>query len=229
MVHSSRMSRVPPRVLALAALLLLAVVAARGATSITLNPLRLTPRAQDTPTPTASPELQVPPGLPGPVSYLTLLLAVVGLLLSAAALVSLLTMIRRQRRMPTMVSPHSGDEPADSGAYGSVVPLVRAGRQALAGLRAREGGPPSDRVIAAWLSLEHAAMETGTERQPHETPTEFVRAVLAGHDVNPEALDDLRRLYGRARFGREGAMTDADAEAAGDALDRIITDLEAAR
>ncbi|EWM17111.1 DUF4129 domain-containing protein [Kutzneria sp. 744] len=77
--------------------------------------------------------------------------------------------------------------------------------------------------------LIFAATETGTERQPHETPTEFVGAVLAGHAVSPEALDDLRRLYGRARFGRAGGVTDADAEAAGDALDRIVADLEAAR
>ena len=229
MVHSSRMSRGAPRVLALAALLLLAVVAARGATSITLDPLRLTPKAPTTTTAAPTTEPQLPAGLPGPVSYLTLLLGIVGLLLSAAAVVSLLTLIRRRHRVRTIVSPQGSDKPVDGGAYGSVAPLVQAGRQALIGLRAREGGPPSDRVIAAWLSLEHAATETGTERQPHETPTEFVGSVLAGHDVNPEALDDLRRLYGRARFGREGGMTDADAEAAGDALDRIITDLEAAR
>lgn len=38
-----------------------------------------------------------------------------------------------------------------------------------------------------------------------------------------------RMSHGRARFGREGVMTDANADAAGDALDRIIADLEAAR
>jgi hypothetical protein len=228
MVHPAWMSRVMPRVLALAALLLLAVVAARGATSFTLNPLRLGGVALNTVP--ARPENQTEgKDLPGPVSYLALLLGVIGLLLAVAAVISLITFFHRRHRIRVMVTPHGDDRPGDGGMSGSVLPLVQAGRQALAGLRAHEGGPPSDRVIAAWLSLERAAHDTGTERQPHETPTEFVGAVLADHDVSPRALDDLRRLYGRARFGREGAMTEADADAAGDALDRIIADLEATR
>jgi len=222
------MSRVAPRILALAALLLLAVVAARGATSFELNPLRLTPATTTgTPAPLAKP----PPesGTGGSLAWLIMILGTVGLLLAVATVITVLTLIRRRHRARTLVAPRDGDQEAEGGAYGAVGALVQAGKRALVRLRAREGGPPSDRVIAAWLSLEQAATETGTERQPHETPTEFVGAVLAGHDVNPEALDDLRRLYGRARFGRAGVMTDADAEAAGDALDRIIADLEAAR
>ncbi|MFI9385953.1 DUF4129 domain-containing protein [Kutzneria sp. NPDC052558] len=223
------MSRVAPRILALAALLLLAVVAARGATSFQLTPLRLTPA---TPTATAPP---APPPLPqdnqtgGPLAWVIMLLGVVGLLLAVATIITLLTLIQRRGRTRTLVAAQNGDREADGGAYGSLGSLVQAGKRALVRLRAREGGPPSDRVIEAWLALERAAVETGTERQPHETPTEFVGSVLAGHDVSPDALDDLRRLYGRARFGPAGVMTDADAEAAGDALDRIIADLEAAR
>jgi hypothetical protein len=223
------MSRVAPRVLALAALLLLAVVAARGATSFTLNPLRLTPPTRTpTPVPTNTP---APPqqGTGGSLAWLIMLLGTAGLLLAVATIITLLALIQRHRRTRTLVAPRDGDQDAEGGAYGSIGSLVQAGKRALVRLRAREGGPPSDRVIEAWLTLERAATETGTERQPHETPTEFVGAVLAGHEVNPEALDHLRRLYGRARFGREGVMTDADAEAAGDALDRIIADLEAAR
>ncbi|MFC0431783.1 DUF4129 domain-containing protein [Kutzneria buriramensis] len=221
------MSRVSPRVLALAALLLLAVVAARGATSFTLDPLRLTGRAQNQILQTNQDQLRGNAAT-NPIPYVSLLLTVTGLLLTVAAVISLLAMIARRKRVRITAVP-GREETAEGGAYGSLAPLVRAGRQALARLRAHEGGPPSDRVIAAWLSLEHAAMETGTERQPHETPTEFVGSVLAGHEVNREALDRLRRLYGRARFGVEGVMTEADAEAAGDALDRIITDLEAVR
>jgi hypothetical protein len=222
------MSRVTPRVLALAALLLLAVVAARGATSFTLNPLRLTGSAPNIVLP---PPSTVPPprSLVGPVSFVAVLLAVIGLLLLVAALISLLALLSRRRRVPRPVVPDGREKAAEGGVHGSVDPLLRAGRRALVGLRAHEGGPPSDRVIAAWLTLEQAATETGTQREPHQTPTEFVGAVLAAHEVSPRALDDLRRLYGRARFGREGVMTDADAEAAGDALDRIVTDLEAAR
>lgn len=222
------MSRVPPRVLALAALLLLAVVAARGAAPFTLNPLRLSGSSSNTrfTPPPNPPELK---GQADSIGYLVVLLGVVGVLLAVAGLISLLAVIRRRHRVRVMVSPQGSEKYLDDGAYGAAGPLVQAGKRALVRLRAHEGGPPSDRVIAAWLSLERAATETGTGRQPHETPTEFVGSVLAGHDVNPEALDDLRRLYGRARFGRDGVMTDADADAAGDALDRIVADLEAAR
>ena len=227
MVHSAGMSRVAPRLLALAALLLLAVVAARGAVSFTLTPMQF---ARVVPTRT------IPPPTTGnqqsqdasPLTFLFLLLGLVGLLLAVAAVISLLAVLRRRQRVRAMVTPN-GRELLGEGGVGHIGPLVVAGRRAVAQLRRREGGPPSDRVVAAWLSLEQAATETGTERQPHETPTEFVGAVLAGHAVDPEALDALRRLYGRARFGREGVLTDADADAAGDALDRIITDLEAAR
>jgi hypothetical protein len=222
-------SRVTPRVLALAALLLLAVVAARGATSITLHPLHLGTLSGDTTPPPPQPTLANQPiqGV-GPLTYLVMLLGIVGLLLAVAAVITLISVFHRRRRVRAMVTPHDAELHGDGGV-GHVGPLVVAGRRALAQLRRREGGPPSDRVVAAWLSLEQAATETGTERQPHETPTEFVGSVLAGHAVSPEALDELRRLYGRARFGRAGVLTDADAEAAGDALHRIIADLEAAR
>lgn len=221
------MSRVTPRILALAALLLLAVVAARGAVSFTLRPLELGHITEPTyvPPPTKA---EQPDQSASPLTYLVLVLGVVGLLLGVAAVISLITLMRRRRRVRAMVTPH-GRELEDDGGAGQLGLLVQAGRRAVVQLRRREGGPPSDRVVAAWLSLEQAATETGTERQPHETPTEFVGAVLAGHAVSPEALDDLRRLYGRARFGRAGGVTDADAEAAGDALDRIVADLEAAR
>lgn len=223
------MSRVPPRILALAALLLLAVVAARGAASFTLNPLRLTPITRDTATPAPTGTRPPEPLDGGTLTYLLLILGLVGILLTVATAITLLTLIHRRRRVRTLVTPQGDGQQIEGDAYRSVGSLVRAGKKALVRLRAREGGPPSDRVIAAWLALEEAATETGTERQPHETPTEFVGSVLAGHEVSPEALGDLRRLYGRARFGREGVMTDADAEAAGDALDRIIADLEATR
>ncbi|MFC0548551.1 DUF4129 domain-containing protein [Kutzneria chonburiensis] len=222
------MSRVAPRMLALAALLLLAVVAARGATSITLQPLHLGMLGETTPPPPQPTQPQQPIQGVSPLTYAVLLLGIVGLVLAVAAVITLLSMIRRHHRVRSLVAPR-GNEKYAEGGVGDIGPMVVAGRRALAQLRRREGGPPSDRVVAAWLSLEEAATETGTERQPHETPTEFVGSVLAGHDVSPEALDRLRRLYGRARFGCAGVLTDADADAAGDALDRIIADLEAAR
>src|SRR4051794_17007369 len=136
MVHSAGMSRVTPRMLALAALLLLAVVAARGATSITLRPLQLA-RANTTqtvqPTSTANQPIQGA----GALTFVFLLLGLIGLLLAVAALVSLITLMRRRQRVRAMVTPQGRELTADGG-LGHVGPLVVAGRRALAQLRRRE-------------------------------------------------------------------------------------------
>jgi hypothetical protein len=51
--------------------------------------------------------------------------------------------------------------------------------------------------------------------------------VLAGHGEIEDALDELRRLYHRARFARAEAIGPAEAEAAGAALERIVSGLTA--
>jgi hypothetical protein len=84
----------------------------------------------------------------------------------------------------------------------------------------RPGAAPGDAVIAAWLTLEHA---TGQRRAPHQTATEFTVALLQRESTDEAALDDLRSLYQRARFG-DGA-TGEDAALAVDALDRIMAGL----
>jgi hypothetical protein len=100
--------------------------------------------------------------------------------------------------------------------------LLRAARAAQAELARHEGGPPSDVVIVAWLRLEEAAADTGTARDPHQTPTEFTMAVRAGHETIGGALDELRGLYHRARFGPPDTVGPAEADAARAAIDRII-------
>jgi Domain of unknown function (DUF4129) len=85
----------------------------------------------------------------------------------------------------------------------------------------QEGGPPSGAVVAAWVELERSAAATGTEREPHQTPTEFTAAIIADHTVDTAALRDLRVLYHRARFGTPGDVTAADAMAARSALEKI--------
>jgi hypothetical protein len=87
----------------------------------------------------------------------------------------------------------------------------------------RKGGPPSDAVIAAWVQLEEAAAASGTERAPHQTPSEFTETVLCQHNADAEALEDLRRLYHRARFGKPETVTPEDVTAARAALERIGT------
>lgn len=103
--------------------------------------------------------------------------------------------------------------------------LLRAAQEARAVFAEHRAGPPGDAVIAAWLRLEEAAAEHGTRRHAHQTPTEFTTEVLAGHGAIGDALDELRRLYHRARFARTEAIGPAEAEAAGAALDRIVAGL----
>jgi hypothetical protein len=107
--------------------------------------------------------------------------------------------------------------------------MRRAARQALAQLRGRTGGDPGDAVVAAWLVLEEAAAEAGSAREAHQTPTEFASSVLARHDLDIEALDRLRGLYQRARFGTGSMVTEADVAAAAEALETIVDELAGSR
>jgi hypothetical protein len=76
-------------------------------------------------------------------------------------------------------------------------------------------------VIAAWVHLEQAAAASGTEREAHQTPSEFTETVLAEHEADSVALHELKAVYQRARFGEPGQVSSADAEAARAALERI--------
>lgn len=107
--------------------------------------------------------------------------------------------------------------------------IRHAARQALAELRRRTGGDPGDAVIAAWLVLEQTAAEAGSARAAHQTPTEFAASVLASHDVDTGALDRLRALYQRARFGTDVVVTEADVAAATEALETLVDELAGSR
>ena len=221
------MPSVKGRLLALLALLLLAVVAARGATAFQVEGLRVIVAQHPVP-PKPAATLPNAPGNPAVAAAETFyfVLTIVALMFGAAAVVSLLAMRVRRRHIRAMVTTRSADDSTvDPSTHTSASALLQAGQQALRQFHANVGGPPSDRVIAAWLSLEEAATDSGTQRQPHQTPTEFVGSVLTEHEVDSGSLHKLRTLYGRARFGRPDAMTPADAEAAGVALDRIVADL----
>ncbi|MEU4745817.1 DUF4129 domain-containing protein, partial [Actinosynnema sp. NPDC023658] len=92
------------------------------------------------------------------------------------------------------------------------------------GLRGHAGGPPGDAVIAAWLSLERAAEDSGVPRRGHQTATEFTGDLLRRYRVDEGATGTLRRVYQRARFGT-AEVTAADARTATEALEHIVRDL----
>lgn len=158
-----------------------------------------------------------------------IMVILVGLLLFGLGLVVLVGALRRQvlrRRRRRGVVRH-GEELESEGppALRASGLVRRAARSALAELRARAGGVPSDAVVAAWVVLEGAAAKAGSARQAHQTPTEFTEAVLAEHAVDTEALHRLRRLYQRARFGTATILTKADLAAAQADLETLVGDL----
>jgi hypothetical protein len=142
------------------------------------------------------------------------------ILLGLAILLGVVLSIRRRHRKRTG-SPTVGEEEP---RYPDAPPgrLLRAARAAQAELDKHTGGPPSDAVIAAWVRLEEAAAESGTRRRADQTPTEFTDAVRAGHDAVGAALNDLRGLYHRARFGARDTVGPAEADAARAALADIV-------
>ena len=104
--------------------------------------------------------------------------------------------------------------------------MLSGARKALATLRERPSGPPSDAVVAAWLDLEEAAASSGAPRQDHETPTEFTGALLTRYEVDAAAATTLRGLYQRARFGAPDRVTAEDAATAAEAMERVVACLD---
>ncbi|HYS36697.1 MAG TPA: DUF4129 domain-containing protein [Pseudonocardiaceae bacterium] len=217
-----------PALLALAALLLLAVVATRGASAVP-HGKGLVVRGGSDQGHLSGPGAQQPVGhvndvlLAGVSSFVVLVL--IACLVGMVMILGTVATVRLRRRRRAVRQDGAADEEFDGRGVAAAMVLLRGARAALVRLRQRAGGPPSDAVQEAWLVLEEAAAESGTARRPEQTSTEFTAVVLAAHDVDPGALATLRALYQRARFGRPEAVTDADAERAIDALDRIADTL----
>jgi len=172
-------------------------------------------------------EFEAPPVVRTVAALVMVALLLAMVLLFVIGLLSILFSVRFKRfrkRRPEAVTPTevSGDDDDRI----DVSFIHRAAGGALEQLRQRAGGDPGDAVVLAWLVMEEAAAECGLARLAHQTATEFTTAVLAGLDVDPRALHRLRRLYQRARFSTH-PVTEADADAAEDALRRLVDDLAA--
>lgn len=219
-----------PLLLAMAALLLVAVVASRGRSAVHPGSSSLLPVHRDTP-PAPAPAKEEQPNIIistiAAIGLTGVLLVFTALFLVGLAVIVMSVRVTRTRRRGRLANPFVLDDPGE----GTDGPGVGAAlmRSAVAAARDELGrqrsGPPSDAVIAAWLRLEQAAAESGLVRAPHQTPTEFTTALLGEHlGVRGDrgAVDRLRGLYQRARFGSSGSVTEADADAAHDALGAIL-------
>ncbi len=207
--------------------LVVVALAARGNSPIDYD-ARLDGPATPAATTVASGEESGVGGVVGMIGgSLVVLLVVVLSVLVVASLGAVLLMLgpprKRVRGTAGAVAPT--DDEAEDGRPGAELMLTGA-RRALAELRGRPAGPPSDAVVAAWLNLEEAAASSGAPRQDHQTPTEFTGALLTRYEVDTAAAATLRRLYQRARFGAPDRVTAEDAEDAVAALERVVACLD---
>jgi hypothetical protein len=204
---------------AVGALVVLAVVAARGRSSIPIGESVLGDnvvwRIQEASKPPSDTTTQ-------PVAYgvgLVILLIVVLLMFGLSVVVIAIPSIRlRWRRSRGTSAPAlmEGEGVVEDGGW-----VASAARRALSEMDRHTGGPPGDAVIAAWVQLEREAAARGTVREPHQTPSEFTADVLANHDTDPTALRRLRTLYHRARFGPQNTVTEQDVADARQALEGL--------
>jgi hypothetical protein len=206
-----------PVLFAVAAFVLLAVVVARGTSGIPTGTRDLSggPVWSGSGEPLGQSDAALEPVAYGAV----LLIAVLGVmaLFGLSGVLYVLTGIRLRRSRRQAVPRMLSTDPLDpSGSW-----VGQATRRALSEMDRRAGGPPSDAVIAAWVELERAAAASGTQRAPHQTPSEFTETVLYRHNADALALKDLRTLYHRARFGKPETVTLDDVDAARTALGRI--------
>lgn len=89
---------------------------------------------------------------------------------------------------------------------------------------ARAPGGAADAVVTCWERLEGVGGAAGTPRAEHETPTEYAADLLRRHGADAGAVEDLVRLYHRARFGR-GDLPEGAAARAAAALERVVGSL----
>jgi uncharacterized protein DUF4129 len=216
-----------PLLLAMAAMLVIAVVASRGDSAVHPGDRTILPVHDDKPAVTPPADNDQPNGILSTLAAigLTGVLLVFGALFLIGLVVIAMGVSLTRARRAKLSNPIMPGEPDDEGAGTSVAGgtvLRSAIAAARRDLELRQSGPPSDAVVAAWLRLEQAAAESGAPRAPHQTPTEFTSALLAEHVADHAAVERLRGLYQRARFARDGAVTEADADEARFALGAIL-------
>lgn len=219
---------------AVAALLVVLAAAAEGLTTPSGRTPSLPGAPLPTPTPTRPPTTLTPSaggqGLDVPGWLVAALVAVV------VALVAVVVVLVVRRLLQRRASREEALDPLDEATAASgamlAAPVVRRGiARSLEVLQAPRD--LDDAVVRAWLGLEEAAADAGVARAPAETPTEFTGRLLSRVPADREAVEVLRALYSRARFGatssRSVQQDDDDAERARAALRALARSWDAQR
>ncbi|MBF5080742.1 DUF4129 domain-containing protein [Quadrisphaera sp. INWT6] len=217
---------------AVAAVLVVLAAAAEGLTTPSGRRSAPPDVVMPTPTPTQTPPpLEVLPEAPPQdlPSWLGPALAVAGALAVLAVVVLVVVWLRRlwQRRASRAEALEALDETAGDVDGALAAPVVRRGIARSLELL-DDPRDLDDAVVRAWLGLEETAEDAGVARTPAETPTEFTTRLLARVPADRAAVDVLRALYSRARFGGAGGRRDDDAERARAALRALAGSWDAA-
>ncbi|SNZ12229.1 Transglutaminase-like enzyme, putative cysteine protease [Natronoarchaeum philippinense] len=93
-------------------------------------------------------------------------------------------------------------------------------RRAIGVHRQGRGRTPREDVERAFTRLEYLLAREKRPRSPTETPREYVDRMAADRD--DERIDQLRRLYERARYGDD--LGPAEADEAVDAIDDLVAE-----
>lgn len=131
---------------------------------------------------------------------------------------------RTWRRFQRTAPPSAAATSVGAGAVSApdaepeLPPLLAAAREAMIALDLTENS--DDAIVAAWLAVERGAAQSGIERRPAQTATEFAVTVLRRTTADPRAIDRLRALYHRARFSAH-PTTAQDVAAAIDCLEQL--------
>jgi uncharacterized protein DUF4129 len=226
------MRRRLPALVAVVALLMVAAVVARGTSAVPVGEgrpllgfLRI-PEIDLSPPGDSGSEADTWSGPGGWTAVISWVIVLIPLFLLATAIVAavVFAVIGWRRHRVGLATPALVEEDGEQGDVPRAR-LLHAARAAHEIMERQRGGEPSDAVIAAWLRLEQAAADSGTERLAHQTPTEFTDTLLDRYDTVGPALDELRRLYQRARFAPSADVGAAEEAAARAALEEIVRGL----
>lgn len=85
-------------------------------------------------------------------------------------------------------------------------------------------GSARNSIVAAWLRLEQASESEWFERNPADTPSEFVERVLSSYTLDGEVIGRLAGLYREARFSSH-PITDRQRDEAAACLATLLDGL----
>lgn len=167
-------------------------------------------------------ELPELPGLPDwitDVLWAVLVLVVVPVLVWAIARViqAQLAIRARRARTPNIRFTEVGDVVDEE-------QLAESFAEALASLR--RGVDVDTAILECWRRMERLVADTGLERAPTQTPTEYTVDVLTHTAADPESLGTLAELYQQAAFS-DHELTDAHRDGAITALETLHSSLGA--